>query len=186
MGVIAGRLMETSSNRQRNLLTIEALAIKPGERFFELGCGPGLAVEAALAKGARSVLALDHSREMLRQARGRLRAAIKEGRVELRLGNLNATRPEDGPFDAAALVNVAQHLPDCVLSFSIIAGLLRVGGRIAVIYQPSSRATATAAREGEYFAGKFTSALTAAGYRQVGRQTLAAPPFPAVCILAVK
>jgi trans-aconitate methyltransferase len=47
---------------------VELLAPQPGERILDLGCGTGH-LTAALAEAGAAVVGLDHSEEMLRQAR---------------------------------------------------------------------------------------------------------------------
>ncbi|HSR57656.1 MAG TPA: hypothetical protein VLL57_05675, partial [Candidatus Binataceae bacterium] len=44
VGVILAR---RSSNRQRNAWTVDLLSIEPRHRVLEVGCGPGVALEAA-------------------------------------------------------------------------------------------------------------------------------------------
>ncbi len=49
---------------------LDALALGPGDRLLELGCGGGLLLRAALAAGA-SATGIDHSEEMVALARRR-------------------------------------------------------------------------------------------------------------------
>lgn len=184
LGMLAGFIMANrASNRRRNAWTVEMLAPGAGERMLELGCGPGLAVRAALDRGARFVLAFDHSPEMIRQAGLRCRDDVAAGRAAFRLGSLDRLRPEDGPFDAALMVNVAQFLPNRAEAFARIARALRPGGRLAVTHQPRQPG-ATAADAGA-FAAKIRQDLSDAGFGDIAEHTLPLKPVPAVCVVGV-
>ncbi len=173
--VVGFILANRPSNRKRNAWTIELLGLEPGERVLELGCGPGVAIELALAKGAR-VLALDHSAVMVREARRRCGA-----RAELRLGGIEALTPADGPFDAAFMINVAQFLPDRAAAFAAIARALRPDGRLAVTHQPRHRGASAA--DAERFAATLRADMAAAGFRTTAVHTLPLAPVPAVSVI---
>src|SRR3712207_3048662 len=96
-GRVAGWIMgRRGSNVARNRWVVDLLELGPGDRALEIGCGPGVAVEAALAAGA-DVVAVDPS-EVMRAMAGRRNpgATILEG---------DADRLPDGPFTAAWAVN---------------------------------------------------------------------------------
>lgn len=183
-GGLAGLIMANrSSNRRRNAWTVELVKIKPGERLLEIGCGPGLAIEAALAKGAGHILALDHSATMIRQATRRCREAASDGRVAFRLGSLEALGPDDGPFDAAWMINVAAFLPNRPEAFAAIRRALRPGGRLAVTHQP--RQPGAQAKDTAAFAAKLRADMAAAGFGEIEEHTLPLVPAPAVCVIGV-
>lgn len=182
LGLLAGLIMSNRpSNRQRNNWTIERLDVQIGDRLLELGCGPGLAVEAAVKAGATSVLALDHSQMMLNLATWRCRGLSRLNRVEFRLGGLESLRSEDAPFNAAYMVNVAQFLPDRVTAFTEIRRMLGSGGRLAITHQP--RHPGARAEDAEAFAVKITDDLQAAGFGNLSQSMLHLRPVPAVCII---
>ena len=126
LGSIAGWIMANRrSNRQRNLWTVDLLQLKPDDRIIEIGCGPGLALEACLAQAAAGeVVGLDHSRTMLDQARVRNAGASRDGRLQLRLESLDELPPGLGPFDKLYSANVVQFLPDRAAAFRKIHALL--------------------------------------------------------------
>jgi trans-aconitate methyltransferase len=182
LGLLAGIVMaHRPSNRRRNLWMIDLVGLKGGETGLELGCGPGLAVEAALGAGAAHVLALDHSAEMIRQASSRNRDAVRAGRADFRVGGLDVLAAGDLPVDAAWMANVAQFLPDRVGAFRRIAGHLKPDGRLAVTHQPRHRGASAA--DAERFAAKIESEMTAAGFVRSERHSLTLVPVPAVCII---
>lgn len=184
-GRLAGLVMATRpSNRRRNTWTVELLMPLDGARVLELGCGPGLAVAAAMAANAGHVLALDHSPEMVGQAWRRNRQAIAAGRAEVRLGGVEALRPDDGPFDAAIMVNVAQFLPDRMAAFDMIGEGLAPGGRLAVTHMPrNQRATAADADD---FAALIAAEMDAADYRDIRTERLPLEPVPAVAVIGTR
>jgi ubiquinone/menaquinone biosynthesis C-methylase UbiE len=183
LGILAGLIMRMRpSNRQRNLMTVEQLGIRPPDRVLEVGFGPGLAVaRAAELASAGKVVGIDHSRLMLRQARRRNAAAIRAGRVELLLGSAEALPPLEARFDKVMAVNVYQFWEDPV---AVLGGLRRImnpGGVIALTLQPRRRgATADDTRTA---AGRMGGSLRAAGFSGLRTEILEMEPVPAACVL---
>lgn len=148
-GVIAGKLMaHSSSNRDRIRWTMSLLDIQPSDRVLEIGFGPGVAIELASRLATRGFVAgVDHSEVMLRQA-ARLNApAIRDGRVELRVGSASELPSFDRPFDKIFTINSIHFWTDPVECLKRTRALLRPGGMIAVAFQPRWRsATDSTAR----------------------------------------
>src|SRR5262245_14472423 len=88
-GAVAGTIMvHTRSNQDRIRWTISLLNIRANERVLEIGFGPGFGI--ALVSKITSdgfIAGVDHSEVMLRQASKRNAMAIRDGKVELRLGS---------------------------------------------------------------------------------------------------
>ena len=104
-----------SSNRERNVWAVGLLDVQPGERVLELGFGPGVAIgELARRATGGLVAGVDHSELMVRQASRRNAAAVRAGRVDLRLGSLEELPNFGAAFDAILAVN-ALHFSDCLL-----------------------------------------------------------------------
>lgn len=182
LGKLAGLVMASRrSNRLRNRWAVGQLDMAPGLRVLELGCGPGLAVQYALEAGAGEVLALDHSIEMIHQAERRNRSAAQDGRVAFRLGGLEALRAEDGPLDAALLVNVVHFLPDRMQAFDVVADLLRPGGKLVIVYQPRLRTVSeTELEEG---ADDLAAEMREIGFTDIACHRLQLSPNPALCVV---
>jgi ubiquinone/menaquinone biosynthesis C-methylase UbiE len=179
-GHVVGWVMgHRRSNVERSRWAVGLLGLGPGDRLLEVGCGPGVAIAAAAARGAH-VVGVDRSPVMIDQARHRNRQAVRHGQVELHAAPVERLPDLGAPFDAALAVNTLGFWTDPVAVLSTIAGKLRPGGTIAVVSQPRSKgATAEHTRAaGEHF----RDLLGQAGYEDLRSETLDLDP-PAVCVL---
>jgi arsenite methyltransferase len=110
--------------------TRAALALQPGERVLDIGCGPGfLATEMAQEVGpdGRSV-GVDPSESMLAIAQRREPAV-----AEFRSGDALALPFADGAFDAAVSTQVYEYLPAVEAALSEARRVLRPGGRLVIL-----------------------------------------------------
>jgi ubiquinone/menaquinone biosynthesis C-methylase UbiE len=170
-----------SSNRQRNVWVVGLLGVEPTDRVLEIGFGPGIAIRELSRRATHGlVCGVDHSAVMVRQATRRNAAAVRAGRVVLRLGAAEHLPAFAAPFDKVLAVNNMGmwHEPDERLQ--ALHRLMRRGGRMAIVSQPrcpSATAETTAA------AGRDIAArLTAAGFTGIRSDTLALTP-PVICVL---
>jgi SAM-dependent methyltransferase len=178
VGWILGR---RSSNVARNRWAVQLLDVQPTDRVIELGCGPGVAIAALATRATRgSVVGVDHSQVMIRQAGRRNRAAVRAGRVRLVHAPVENLSISDGPFDAALAVNAVGMWPDRTARLREIGRLLRPGGRIALVSQPRcpGATAATSAAAADELAGL----LTEAGFERLRTEMLDLDP-PAACVL---
>jgi SAM-dependent methyltransferase len=175
-GSIAGWIMAVrSSNRKRNVWAVSLLDVRHGDRILEIGFGPGLAIrEISRIVLDGYVCGLDHSARMLRQAERRNAAAIRDGRVDLRLGSVDSLAAFYAPFDKILAVNTVMFWNDPEKSFAELRHLLRPEGRIVVAHQPRGPGvtdkTATAAGL------KIAAQLARAGFCEVRTETLELSP----------
>jgi SAM-dependent methyltransferase len=181
-GNVAGWIMgRRSSNVARNRWAVRLLDVRPTERVIELGCGPGVAIAAIATRAVRGlVVGVDHSQVMIGQARRRNKAAIRAGRVRLLHTSVESLSVSDGPFDAALAVNTVGMWPDPVARLRELAGLLRPGGRIAVVSQP--RCAGATAATSSAAADELTGMLTEAGFERLRTEMLDLDP-PVACVL---
>jgi SAM-dependent methyltransferase len=114
------------SNRKRNRWAVALLDVQPQDHILEIGFGPGLAIRE-LARRATDgfVLGIDHSEVMVRQAAIRNRAAVEQGRVELRLGSALDLRDFSEMFDKALAVNNFGMWPEPEARLKDLRGALR-------------------------------------------------------------
>ncbi|MEV7524048.1 cyclopropane-fatty-acyl-phospholipid synthase family protein [Streptomyces sp. NPDC091371] len=111
-------------------LVSRKLALKPGDRLLDVGCGWGsMAVHAAREYGVR-VTGITLSRE---QAAYALKRVADEGlteRVEIRIQDYRDVK--DGPYDAISSIGMAEHVgADRYRDYArTLHALLRPGGRL--------------------------------------------------------
>jgi ubiquinone/menaquinone biosynthesis C-methylase UbiE len=108
--------------------TLTRLALRPGERLLDVGCGTGTLLAAALraAPGAR-VAGADLAPEMLAAARAKLGP-------EVPLAAADATRLpfRTGSFDAVASSSSLHYWSDAPAGVAECARVLRPGGRLVI------------------------------------------------------
>lgn len=104
---------------------LDALALRPGDRLLDVGCGGGLLLSDALALGAAAT-GLDHSEDMVALARERAPGA------DVVLGRAEELPFPDGAFTAAAMSVVFFFLADPAGVLRQCARVLEPGGRLAV------------------------------------------------------
>lgn len=185
-GRAAGWIMgKRGSNRERNIWAVGLLDVQPDARVLEIGFGPGVAVREMARRATNGlVVGVDHSDVMLRQARKRNAAAVRDGRVDLRLGSAEHLPAFEEPFDRILAVNSLLFWDDPVERLEDLRGVLRPGGRLAIAFQPRAPGSTdeTAARAGDEIAKQFG----AAGFTDVRVETLDLQPTNVVCVLGVR
>ncbi|WP_104300807.1 MULTISPECIES: class I SAM-dependent methyltransferase [unclassified Pseudoclavibacter] len=105
-------LMERSGSALREL-AVSALDIHDAARVLEIGFGPGLALEALIPLVPRGyVTGLDPSLLMHRRARARNEDALRDGRLELVVGEANQLPFAAASFDAVLAIDNAHFWAD--------------------------------------------------------------------------
>lgn len=169
------------SNRQRNIWVVGLLGVAPSDRVLEIGFGPGIAIRELSRRATRGlVCGVDHSATMLRQATRRNAAAVRAGRVDLRLGSAEQLPAFAEPFDKVLAVNNMGMWREPVERLQEIRSRMRPGGQIAIVSQPrcpgaTGETTVAAGRE-------IVAQLTAAGFVGIRSDILALTP-PVVCVI---
>jgi cyclopropane-fatty-acyl-phospholipid synthase len=128
--VSAGEGLESAQERKSRLL-LDRLALEPGQRLLDIGCGWGALAEIAARDYGAEVVGLTLSEEQKGWAEARMAKAGLAERVELRLQDY---RDAEGVYDAVASVEMAEavgqdYWPAYLES---IARLLKPGGRAAL------------------------------------------------------
>ena len=108
----------------------------PGGRLLDVGCGPGLLLDEARARGYETV-GLELSRASAAHAREALGLDVRE----LALEDFDDD-PDGGGFDVVVLADLLEHLDDPVAGIARCAGLLRPGGVLCVVTPDPSSPTA--------------------------------------------
>jgi ubiquinone/menaquinone biosynthesis C-methylase UbiE len=133
-------MAHTRSNTDRALWTLSLLDIRSDDRVLEIGFGPGIALGIASQMASRgTIVGVDHSEVMLRQAARRNARAIREGRIQLQLSSAEALPSFEQPFDKIFSINSIHFWKDPVESIRRMRGLLAPSGMLALTIQPRSR-----------------------------------------------
>lgn len=111
--------------------SMEFLALEPGQRVLDVGCGTGVFLPrlAAAVRPRGGVVGLDHTPQFLREAAARVERDALE-HVELVEGDAASLPFPDGAFDAAHCERVLMHLPDPDAAIREMRRVVRPGGTI--------------------------------------------------------
>ncbi|MGH8950215.1 MAG: class I SAM-dependent methyltransferase [Acidimicrobiia bacterium] len=108
-----------------NAVAVAELSLQPGDRFVDLGCGLGAALEQAVTTGCE-VAGIDPSPTMVERASRRVPAA------DVRLGSAESIPFEDDRFTAALSVSTFHHWADPEAGLVEIWRVLAPGGRLLI------------------------------------------------------
>lgn len=126
------RSYQTPEIIRQRLNTLDALALRAGERVLDAGCGTGLLAESMAGQvGSQgSVVGVDNSAAMLAVAQQRC-AQLQQ--VELREASITELDFEAQSFDAASCTQVLLYVDQVELALEQLHRLLKPGGRLAII-----------------------------------------------------
>ncbi|MGW7252523.1 class I SAM-dependent methyltransferase [Streptomyces sp. NPDC054834] len=119
-----------SAQRDKLELVCRKLALTPGRRLLDVGCGWGsMAIHAAREHGV-SVVGVTLSQEQAAYARKRIADEGLTDRVEIRVQDYRDVT--DGPYDAISSIGMAEHVgAERYLEYATaLHALLRPGGRL--------------------------------------------------------
>jgi cyclopropane-fatty-acyl-phospholipid synthase len=128
--IAASESLEAAQERKLKLL-LDRLALKPGQRLLDIGCGWGALAEAAARDYGVDVVGLTLSKEQKAFADARLERAGLTDRVSIELRDY---RDATGEYDAVTSVEMAEavgqeYWPDYL---DAVARFLKPGGRAAL------------------------------------------------------
>lgn len=156
-GRLAGQVMaHKAANVERGRWAVAALSPQPDDRVLELGYGPGLSLsEACRRVTSGHVIGVDVSPVMLRQATRRNAGSIREGRLELRVGDAQRLDADLRDFELIYGINVWQFWTDQTATIRALAHRLAPGGRLALVYMQPPGGSTTADEAGERLQKQF-------------------------------
>lgn len=110
--------------------SFELLALQPGDRVADVGCGLGTAARELAARGAR-VFGFDASEAMVAEARRRSGGES----VEFAVADVSALPLEDGVLAGYRAERLYQHLADPLAALAEARRVLAPGGRLVLVDQ---------------------------------------------------
>lgn len=118
---------------------VQRLAPMPGDEVIEIGFGPGVGL-STLSKAVPGghVVGVDPSETMHRQATKRNADAIREGRISLVSGTVDALPFPDNSFDAGMAIDNLHFWPDPLSGLAQLQRVLKPGARFVCAFTPPS------------------------------------------------
>jgi ubiquinone/menaquinone biosynthesis C-methylase UbiE len=117
---------------ESNLAAVDWLSLDSDDRFPDLGCGLGAALERAVATGAHTA-GIDPSPSMVD------RAADRVPQADVRLGSAESIPFEDDGFTAALSVSTYHHWADAIAGLREAKRVLAPGGRLLIVERKLKR-----------------------------------------------
>jgi ubiquinone/menaquinone biosynthesis C-methylase UbiE len=129
------RMYASAPIAEQRVRTRAALALSPGERGLEVGCGIGfLACEMAREVGAAGrVVALDNSPDVVAAARTRAEREGLAGRLEFVVGDAIRLDFPSAAFDFVVAVQVYLYVAEIERALAEAARVLKPGGRLLIV-----------------------------------------------------
>lgn len=122
-------------HRPENQWTVNLLDVQPMDHILEVGFGPGIAIQE-VARRAAFVAGVDFSRAMLTSASKRNTSAIREGMVDLWLGDAARLPFADASFDKAYSIHSIYFWRYPLLVLGEIRRVLKPGGWLILTVLP--------------------------------------------------
>jgi 27-O-demethylrifamycin SV methyltransferase len=123
--------LKEAGNRLTDKLT-EMLAIKPGDRLLDIGCGVGEPAIRLASAHEIDVVGVSISQRQVQRANERAAAAGLADRLSFQHGDAMDLPFPDESFDLVWALESLHHMPDRWHVISQAARILRPGGRMAI------------------------------------------------------
>jgi SAM-dependent methyltransferase len=164
-------------NPESNSAAVDRIGLDSDDRFLDLGCGLGAALEHASTTGARTA-GIDPSPPMVE------RAAERVPQAEVRIGSAESIPFEDDAFTAAISVSTYHHWADVDTGLMEVRRVLAPGGRLLIVERKLKRSSGHGLDDvgGESLA----QLLETNGYASVEVETIKVGRAEYVAVSAVK
>ena len=149
-----------SAPAQRLVWAVDTMAVRPGDRLLEIGCGHGIAVSLVCEQlDGGHILAIDRSAKMIEAARRRNARHVSDGTATFEVAALHGADLGHKEFNTIFAVHVpvfTRGKPDRELR--IVGAHLAPGGRLYLPFQPLVRETVEPTLQG------LAAVVTTAGF----------------------
>lgn len=133
LGALFGRTIFANGNAAFNQWVTQQIDAQQDSRILEIGCGPGVTLQALGARSpAAHTVGLDRSLVMVKQAKRRNGAAMREGRLDVLQGNAESLPFDDDSFDLVVAIHVLYFWPDATATLQELRRVLRDRGEVAI------------------------------------------------------
>jgi SAM-dependent methyltransferase len=185
LGRLIGRVM-VAETAGANDAALALLALRPGDRVLEVGCGAGRSLALAAARAADgTVVGVDHSDAMLRQARRHCASLIAAGRVTLHAADSGRLPFAGHSFDKALAVHAIYFWKAPLVDLGELRRVLRPGGHLVLGYRPADDPACANFPESVYRfrnPAEIESLLASAGFTALATQR----PSAALCLTSAQ
>lgn len=139
IGQIVGESM-AQQHVPENQWTVSLLQVQPTDAVLEVGFGPGIAIQRVATLAHQGYVAgVDFSQTTVETARKRNAAALKEGCVDLRYGDVVALPFDDSTFDKAFGIHTLYFLPEPLIALRELYRVLKPGGTLILTILPKEK-----------------------------------------------
>ena len=165
---------------ERFVWAVDTLAVRPGDRLLEVGCGHGVAVSLVCDKlTTGTIVAVDRSPRMIEMAQRRNREHVESGRAVLEAVALEHADLGDRRFDKIFAFNVAPFWQQPEAALGAVREHLARKGALYVFWDARHYAPGRARALGNELADR----LRAGGFSVDGVLVKDLRPVPAVCAI---
>jgi cyclopropane fatty-acyl-phospholipid synthase-like methyltransferase len=167
---------------ERLAWAVDVLAVEPGDRLLEVGCGHGVAVSLVCARlvGGR-ITAIDRSRKMIDMARRRNREHLDAGRASLEAVTFEEAKLGRASFDKVFAIHVALFWRRPREALAKLRELLAPGGRLYLFAQEPGWSDVRGPRA---FAERLTDILESEGFAVDEAVAAELSSAPALAVIA--
>lgn len=139
LGKLVGVLMN-KGNDFMNRYTINILKPEKDDHILEIGFGNGKYISEIAQKAHHGLVAgIDFSETMVKEAQKRNKALIKQGRVDIKLGEVSRIPFDNDSFDKVFTVNTIYFWPNPEADLKEIQRILRPNGKLIISFRSKEK-----------------------------------------------